>query len=71
MSENEFEFEGIKYKAVDYLDIYSSPCSGCEFLPRAPGYIRAKGCIASPPCSESHRQDERNVIWVPVEEDEE
>lgn len=34
-------------------------CDGCAFKD-------GDGCVESPPCSESHRTDEKSIIWVEV-----
>lgn len=53
-NENEFEFMGVAYKAVDS----ASNCDGCSFSERA------IPCISAPDCRRSYRDDGRNVIFV-------
>ena len=64
LNSNEFELEGIKYKAVNAInkDAKIPRCIGCEFDP----YIRK--CMAAPQCAGRYRTDGREVIFVEVVE---
>lgn len=54
MDENEFEFEGFTYIAVDGAQ---DDCEGCTFL-------RSGACHRIPYCYPSQRVDGRDVIFV-------
>jgi coproporphyrinogen III oxidase len=67
MNENEFEHDGVKYRAVDAQVVFISKdynkavCIGCAFV--AEGFSEA---CHNAPCVPFVRQDKRQVIFVKV-----
>jgi hypothetical protein len=57
LDENEFEFEGVKLKAVTEMG-----CGRCYFMHRQCGDIRRNG--QRPPCRTAERADRKSVVFV-------
>ncbi len=66
MNENEFEFEGIKLKAIP-IDELKEPCEDCYFYNNGCGY--AYFYDLRPDCLAIRRVDETNVIFVEVKDE--
>lgn len=56
MSENQFEYKGKRYKAIDISRRWIRTCRGCDFV--YPG----DGCMKAP-CVPIDRADGSHVIW--------
>lgn len=56
-SENEFEYNGNKYSAVDDME---GECHKCCFFSKIP-------CFDKPDCTAAKRKDHKNVVFVRVD----
>ena len=62
MGENEFEIEGVIYKAIE-VDL-SNGCDGCAMRCDGAPFKCMGNSYEIPDCDPSYRGDEKNVIFV-------